>query len=217
MRYFQRMLSDEDDMLAVLNAEPPPEGWLRTDEHADVVASFDLLGIVSPLLLRHPPMWKWLIVGAHSALQGAIVCALSGSAGIGALEAKLQAAMLERMQSDTGVWPRERLAPFPVLLKWARDARRMAEFAGKPLTLTAAERKDLAKLNKLRNKFVQFTPTGWSIESTGLPRIVLTALEKAEHLMLNHPSARLRLTDRQVQEIEVNAGIARAVLGRVEQ
>jgi hypothetical protein len=35
--------------------------------------------------------------------------------------------------------------------------------------------------------------------------------------MLNHPGARRRLTDRQVQEIEVNAGIARAVLSRVEQ
>ena len=162
-------------------------------------------------------MWKWLIIGAHNALQGSMVCALSGSAGIGALEAKLQAAMLEHLQSDTGERPRERLAPFPVLLKWVRDTQRMAEFGGEPLTLTEAERKDLASLNTFRNKFVHFTPAGWSLESAGLPRIVLTALDKAEHLMLNHPGARRRLTDRQVQEIEVNAGIARAVLSRVEQ
>jgi hypothetical protein len=93
----------------------------------------------------------------------------------------------------------------------------MANFGGEPLTLTSDERADLEKLNNLRNEFTHFRPKGWSLETAGLPTIVLLALDKAEHLMLNHPAARLHLTARQVQEIEVNAGITRAVLSRVDQ
>src|SRR4051794_37959904 len=84
------------DTLAVLDVGPPPEGYLRTDEIADVVAALDLLGAVSPLLLRHPPLWKWLIIAAHNALQGAMVCALSGTAGVGALDNRSRNAVLER-------------------------------------------------------------------------------------------------------------------------
>jgi hypothetical protein len=43
--------------------------------------------------------------------------------------------------------------------------------------------------DEFRNRFSHFTPTGWSIEEAGLPRIVLTAIDAAEHLMLNHPAA----------------------------
>jgi hypothetical protein len=96
------MNSDEDDTLAVLDVGPPPEGYLRTDEIADVVAALDLLGAVSPLLLRHPPLWKWLIIAAHNALQGAMVCALSGTAGVGALDNRSRNAVLERLEKDDG-------------------------------------------------------------------------------------------------------------------
>ena len=72
-----------NEMLEVLNA-PPAEGYVRTDEREDVIASLDLIALLAPQLLRHPPMWKWVISAAHNALQGALVCEwVSERRGIG--------------------------------------------------------------------------------------------------------------------------------------
>ena len=52
----------------------------------------------------------------------------------------------------------------------------MKEFGGAPLQTTQEQDKDFRRLNNLRTNFAHFTPKGWSIESVGLPRIVLNGL-----------------------------------------
>ena len=49
---------------------------LYFDEYEDVLASTDLLAIVSPGLRKQPSNWKWMILAAHNGLQGALVCAI---------------------------------------------------------------------------------------------------------------------------------------------
>jgi hypothetical protein len=212
------MSSDDDqvsdagleDMLAVLNAGPPPAGYVRFDERADVIAALDLVALVAPKCREQPSYWKWLIIAAHNALQGALVCCLSGSAGIGALTEKSQRAVLARMEAKCGAWPTERLAGFKQLVDWGCDTDRMQ---GHPLTLTHEQRTDLRHLNdELRNQFSHFKPEHWSIEAAGLPRIVLTAIDAAEHLMLNHPAARLHLAVGQEKQIRRNVDDVRAAL-----
>jgi hypothetical protein len=43
------------------------------DEFEDVLASVELVALVAPRLCDNPSLWKWMIVGAQSALQGAMV------------------------------------------------------------------------------------------------------------------------------------------------
>jgi hypothetical protein len=54
----------------------PPDDYIRFDRFEDVVASVELVALIAPELRHNPSCWKWMIVGAQSALQGALVCAL---------------------------------------------------------------------------------------------------------------------------------------------
>jgi hypothetical protein len=202
-----------EEILAVLDAGPPPPGYVRFDERKDVIAAFELIGLIAPRCAAQPLLWKWLIIAAHNALQGALVCTLSGTAGIGALTGKSAAAVLKRLETDNGPRPKEWLAQFNELLEAGQDPVRLSYLGGEPLKLSELQRDDLRRLNdEFRNRFSHFKPIGWSIEEVGLPRIVLTAVDAAEHLMLNHPAARSHLSDGEVHRIGRTAAEARAAL-----
>lgn len=191
----------------------PEREYIRFDERDDVVASMDLVALSAEKVNAEPRYWKWLIIGAHSALQGALVCALSGTSGTGALTDKSARAVLDRIQAGHGDWPSERLADFKILLRWGCDPQRMSNFGGSPLQLSEGQLRDLHKLHdSFRNQFSHFRPTGWSIEASGLPRIVLIAVDSAERLMLTHPAARLHLSDEQIESLGNSATIARYFL-----
>ena len=83
----------------------------------------ELLTLLVPLVNKTPRYWKWIIIAAQSAVQGALVCALSGTAGIGALTKDLQSAWLAWFDTRKGPAPDEKLADFKTLLKWARDQK----------------------------------------------------------------------------------------------
>jgi hypothetical protein len=55
----------------------PSTDYIRFDEIEDVVVSVELVAYLAPILDAHPSYWKWIIVAAHSALQGAMVCVLA--------------------------------------------------------------------------------------------------------------------------------------------
>jgi hypothetical protein len=59
----------------------PSTDYIRFDEIEDVVVSVELVAYLAPILDAHPSYWKWIIVAAHSALQGAMVCVLADSTG----------------------------------------------------------------------------------------------------------------------------------------
>ena len=81
------------------NAEPSND-YVRFDEIEDVLVSVELVALLAPLLDNHPPYWKWAIVGAHSSLQGAMVCALVRSAGTSVLRKEDAAKMLAWLNAD---------------------------------------------------------------------------------------------------------------------
>jgi hypothetical protein len=60
--------------------------YIRFDEIEDVVVSAELVAHLAPLLDAHPSYWKWVIVAAHNAMQGAMVCALADSTGTSVLD-----------------------------------------------------------------------------------------------------------------------------------
>ena len=158
------------------------DDYVRFDEFEDVLVSLELVAHVAPSLCEKPQHWKWMIVGAHSALQGAMVCALVDTTGTSILTKKSAIEMLRWLDADTatrGPHPDERLADFGELIKRC--------IASDLLVLTPTQRKDIRRLHDhFRNNFVHFTPKGWSIEKAGLPRIVGAATDAAEVLMQQH-------------------------------
>src|SRR4051794_25479825 len=75
-------------------------GWLRVDERTDVLASLSECLHCLRRLSEEPPTWKWVILSIHNALQGAMVCHLSGTAQLGALEEKSVTAAMEWHDKD---------------------------------------------------------------------------------------------------------------------
>jgi hypothetical protein len=154
--------------------------YVRLDEREDVLVSLELVAYVAPLVGEKPQHWKWMIVGAHSALQGAMVCALADTTGTSILTKKSAIEVLRWFDADPATrepQPVERLADFGELLKRCIARSDL-------LVLTAKQRKDIRRLHDhFRNNFVHFTPKGWSIEKAGLSRIVGAAIDAAEVLM----------------------------------
>jgi hypothetical protein len=173
------------------------DDYVRFDEYEDALVSLELIAHVAPLVREKPQHWKWMIVGAHSALQGAMVCALADSTGTSILTEKSATEMLRWLDADPatrGQCPKERLADFGELLKRCIARSGLLE-------LTPEQRKDIGRLHDhFRNNLVHFTPKGWSIEKAGLPRIVGATIDAAEVLM-RHVIGRMaedqqqRLTD----------------------
>jgi hypothetical protein len=151
--------------------------WLRIDEYTDVLCSTDLLALVAPRLRKNPLDWKWMIIGAHSAVQGALVCAIQDSSGTNILKKHSAVAMLNWLDTLEGERPKEELAEFAFLVK--RFRRKY------PTILTAEQHGQILKLHReFRNKFAHFTPTHWSIEISMLPALVKNALDLIEAAML---------------------------------
>jgi hypothetical protein len=170
--------------------------YIHFDEREDVISSLELLGSLVSNVDKSPRDWKWCIIAAHSALQGALVCILSGTAEIGAMREDLQSAWLEWFDNRKGKEPDTKLADFKTLLKWAGNSSRMVHAdEGPPLKLSATQIRDLHKLHYFRNQFAHYAPMGWAIEKAGLPRIVLTASDTAEHLMLSYFRLRMHLLE----------------------
>ena len=69
--------------------------YLRTDECQDVLSSLEQCVLSLAQARRSERAWKWVILSLHSALQGAMVCHLSGPDQLGALTKKNVAKLLE--------------------------------------------------------------------------------------------------------------------------
>jgi hypothetical protein len=113
-------------------AAPGKRQGIHFDEREDVIASLDLLGLLVSEVDKNPHYWKWVIIAAQSALQGSLVCTLSGTAGIGALRKDLQEKWLDWFDHGSGPAPDARLESFKTLLEWACDRKRMANSEAVP-------------------------------------------------------------------------------------
>jgi hypothetical protein len=145
--------------------------YVRFSEYEDALASLELVALVAPLVRDKPQYWKWVIVAAHDALQGAMVCACAVGTGSSVLEKK----------SAKKKSAKEKLAPFGRLLQWCIAGRKPIL---DPLVLTPKQRKDIERLHdRFRNDFAHFVPQGWGIEKAGLPRMIRATLDAAGELM----------------------------------
>ncbi len=173
--------------------------WLRIDERTDVLASLAVCLTCLQKVNEHPIFWKQVLVSLHNGLQGALVCHLSGTAQMGALDEKSlrkthewhekdRAGKIEyelsyedgwqvhRAKSESDEFPPQRLADAKTLFSRLCDETMRAEAAGSMIVVTEGQINSFERLHSLRNGLSHFAPAGWSIELAGLPKITLDCL-----------------------------------------
>ena len=179
--------------------------YIRTDEREDAVDALEHVSAIVATLPGRPLRWKWVILALHNALQGALVCTLSGTSGLGALGSSSQKKVLrwleEASHSGNREMPEMWLADVMDLYKRTKDSKLMAECGGDPLAENKDRDSDVERLHQLRNVFAHFSPKGWSIEIAGLPRIAISAVQIIEELLLSHPANTFRFDEVQASRV----------------
>lgn len=190
------------------------EIWLRTDEIDQFIDalehSADLATSVDERMMR----WKWLIFALHNALQGACTCALRGNdtAGISMLsngKAVWKYLDVTSRKDLASCMPEPRLDRLTELYERVQNE----QVLGEPFKLPANEQmnKDVEQLNTFRNWFMHFPPHSWSVEVSGMPRIVRNCCAAIEHLAVKHPSFWHKLGDAHSEALDG----ARTALSRI--
>ena len=176
-------------------------GYLSTDEREDVIVSLELCADLLAKVASKPELWKWCTLSMHSALQGALVCVLSGTDGTGALNRKSQREWLEwyeRSRDDHGLKaPKPGFLAPPLELYEKAKAKKIIDSglvdSESPLTLID---KDIERLNDFRREFTHFVPKSWAIELAGLPKI-LTSTTTLINQLISNPAFTLHLDEDQ--------------------
>jgi hypothetical protein len=149
------------------------DGWLTLDEQTDVLATLRHTLRCTKAAKDDAAEWKFAIVGLHNAFQGAMVCHLSGTAGLGALQKSSIKAALDWHDQDrkgiAGDYPNEKLADAHELFNRLTGVAEARERAGPTLEVSNEDRKAFEKLHELRTGLAHFFPKGWSIEISGIP------------------------------------------------
>src|SRR6476469_8093471 len=76
------------------------DDYVRFDQYENTLVSLELVAHFASLVREKPQLWKWMIVGAHDALQDAMVCAYADSTGTSILTKKSGTRMLDWLNAD---------------------------------------------------------------------------------------------------------------------
>lgn len=177
------------------------------DEFEDAVLSIELAAEKFSEVQNSPTMWKWVIIATQNAVQSAMVLALTGTDGCGALYPKSQKQNREWLQNPTPERPRRGMADYNTLL--ARIQR--AELLQGPVPLLSKEDcRNLERLNELRRQFAHYNPTAWGIELQYMLNIMPVAADVFEHLTETQERPNVHLTSDQKRRIRRSLAAMRA-------
>lgn len=148
------------------------ETWLRLNEVENAVDNLEM----TVHFLTHLPgqtKWKWAVIGLHQALYGFLVSALRGTDGRVLLQPSRGSAKEPRLIS---IWE---------ALERMQNADSFPRTNAVPLALSPQQREAIDWLIKrLRNEFEHFRPMAWSIETSGMPKILSEVADVIEHVAL---------------------------------
>ena len=154
--------------------------FVRADECQDVLGSLEQCAFSLAQARRSERAWKWVVLSLHSALQGAMVCHLSGTEQLGALQERdaikwreWNNKNLQEGDEDAGGPPPKRLADANELFeRLQRSAARIEDGCGGEISIAEQQRVSFKRLHDLRNEFSHFSPRGWSIGLSGTKQAV---------------------------------------------
>jgi hypothetical protein len=140
--------------------------WLRVREETNALDYLNQAHYFITLTPHDRLAWKWVIIALHGAVYSFAVCTSKGTdytnVTVGGNGRKL-------IGFDDAV---------------ARCKQRVY-LASKPLATTPAQDKSITKLKQLRNKFLHYIPTAWSIEMHGLPQIAVDVLDVIRFMVVD--------------------------------
>jgi hypothetical protein len=159
--------------------------FVRTDECQDVLASLEQCAFSLAQARRSERAWKWVILSLHSALQGAMVCHLSGPEQLGALEEgsaenwrQWEEKCIQDGAEDSGDPRRKRLArehladAKKLFRRLHCSAARIEDGCGGIVPITDQQRDSFEFLHDLRNEFTHFSPKSWSIDLCSIKQAI---------------------------------------------
>ena len=155
--------------------------YLRTDEAEEAVSSLESTAEFLRAVRTDRYRWKWVILALHAAAQGFMVLALRGGNGLLALRDDVAEKWLDAYYNEKP-YPEERLDSFLNLYKKVKSDRAKILGNSRPYSPVGTEGRSIKKLNELRDEFIHFTPKGWSLELSGLPRICSESVNMIEFL-----------------------------------
>ena len=159
--------------------------YLRTNAGLDVLASLESCADNLLRTKKSDGAWKWVVLTMHSALQGAMVCHLSGSEEVGALTKRSANQWIQRhrQRQETENAPERRLASAPDLLRrLTNEKSRLENSYGGIISVTPTQREYFERLHALRNEFTHFPSQSWSIEIAYIEEAVKGTLEILERI-----------------------------------
>jgi len=151
--------------------------WLRTDEREDVLASLRMVSSSCDAAVHDLSAWKWIVIGTHSALQGAMALHLGFGNDLLVASPEDAAAWLDAHENGAP-YPEMMMDDFLGLYKKLKK-HEVLGFSFKP---NGTQGGNIRRLNRCRNQFVHFMPQGWSIELSGMPQICGDCLAVVVHL-----------------------------------
>jgi hypothetical protein len=183
--------------------------FCQFDEFEDAVLSVELAAEKFSHVQNSPTLWKWVIIAMQNAVQGAMVLALAGTDGCGALYPKSQKQNRQWLQNPTPNRPQMKMADYDTLLAWIQKA----ELLDGPVPLLSEDkRQHLKRLNQLRRQFAHYNPTGWGIELQYMLNIMPVAADVFEHLTTTQGRPNIHFTADQKRRMRRSLAAIRALL-----
>ncbi len=202
---------------------PSEEGnWIRTDEREELLELCHFAAEYADGPVDQLSTWRWLILSSVMSFQSACVCAIDG-AGV----SRNNVFRATKRQAETGAdalgnWfatnpdqpvSKGKLAEPGELLRRIQRP----DYLPQPhtISITSDAIRDLRKLIKFRNGFIHFEPQGWSIEITGLPRMVDACWGVIEQLAILRPTFNRHLSSSQQNQIRQSIHSVRASMHKI--
>lgn len=154
--------------------------WMRLDEKTNTL---DYLEKCAFFIQQEGKMkWKWVIITLRQALYCSCILAIEGSNYDRVLQ-------FDKKKNKH----RYKLINFPEAIQRIQNGGYMKQFVhSKTATLIDETIKDCNLLNKtLRNGIEHFIPSGWSIQLSGMPRIIRNVTSIISFLLLESGNVRL--------------------------
>ena len=158
--------------------------WLRADERMEAINSLEITYYFILEVHNDPYNWKWIMIALHNATQAFMVLALQGTASLNVVKNREKWFEAIRLGNE---YPKQqqKLLNFLDLYKDIKSKDRMMQNIYSECFSGSEEiDESMRTLNELRNNFIHFIPSNWSLEIVWLPVICKQVLLVVEFLIL---------------------------------
>ena len=168
--------------------------YVDIDDQRDVITTLEICSLCLSKVSQNSSVWKWVIISFHNAIQGAMVCHLSGTANIGALNDNYVKKWVKRQEqignqinrgnstSGDGM-PNRFLADAKELFnRLGSESNRKEAACGEIIPISHNQEKSYIWLHKTRNQLTHFSLNELSIELKWLNIVVIDLLEVIEKI-----------------------------------